>query len=85
MKSSLLVLLVSCLFVAWANADEVISKKKTIDFDAEVIEGINKQPLDSLNQISEKEKKVQKPFLYNLRSAFDDENDQTIRELSGLR
>ena len=66
-------------------AEEPASKKKTIDFDAEVIEGINKQPLDSLNQISEKEMKVAKPFLYNQRSVFDDENDQTIRELSGLR
>lgn len=69
-------------FALNALADD---KRKTIDFDAEVIEGINKQPLDSLNQIAEKEKKTQKPHLYNERSAFDDENDQTIRDLTGTR
>lgn len=79
------ILLVTALWLVTAQADPPADKRKTIDFDAEVIEGINKQPLDSLNQISVKEKKQQKPHLYNERSVFDDENDQTIRDLSGLR
>ena len=78
-----LLLLILCLALP-AFADEK-PKRKTIDFDGEVIEGINKQPLDSLNQLSEKEKKEQRPHLYNVRSAFDDENYQTVRELTGLR
>jgi hypothetical protein len=65
-------------------ADEAPEKKK-IDFDAEVIEGINKQPMDSLNQIAEKEKKVEKPHLYPKRRKFGEENEQLIRELAGVR
>ena len=41
-----------CLVVATAAYAEDSDSKKQIDFEGDVVEGVNKQPLDSLNQIS---------------------------------
>jgi hypothetical protein len=57
------------------------SREKVIDFDDEVIEGMNKRPLDSLNQLSEKNKRAQKPHLYKKRGGFKSETTTTLREM----
>ncbi len=55
------------------------SRGKVIDFEDETIEGLNKRPLDSLSQISEKNKKKKKPHLYRKRVSFRTETEETLQ------
>lgn len=64
-----------------AMAEKKSKREKVIDFEDEVVEGMNKRPLDSLNQISEKNKKRKKPHLYRKRAGFRSETAETIEEL----
>lgn len=54
---------------------------KVIDFEGDVVEGINKQSLDSLNQISEEEKRRRRGHLYQKRQSFKSEDQDLIGEL----
>lgn len=54
--------------------------QKVIDFEDELVEGMNKRPLDSLSQISEKDKKRKKSHLYRKRVSFNSENQQLLNE-----
>ncbi len=63
------------------NADKHSDRQKIIDFEDEVVEGLNKKPLDSLSQISEKNKKKGRPHLYKKRVGFKSEIDETLHEL----
>jgi len=59
--------------------------KKQIDFEGDVVEGVNKQPLDSLNQVSENDGGRHRVHLYRRKkpaSAVQTENRETIRELA---
>lgn len=56
-------------------------RDKVIDFDDEVVEGMNKRPFDSLSQISEKDKKHRKPHLYKKRVSFRSESGETLRTM----
>jgi hypothetical protein len=53
--------------------------QKVIDFEDETIEGLNKRPLDSLSQISEKDKRRRKPHLYRKRASFRSETAESLR------
>lgn len=53
--------------------------EKVIDFEDEVVEGLNKRPLDSLSQISERNKKRHRPHLYRKRVGFRTETAETLR------
>jgi hypothetical protein len=64
-----------------AAASERGSRQKVIDFEDETIEGLNKRPLDSLNQISERDKRRRKPHLYRKRMSFRSETSETLRVL----
>ena len=57
------------------------SRQKVLDFDDETIEGLNKRPLDSLSQISEKDRRRHKPHLYRKRTGFRSETSETLRAL----
>jgi hypothetical protein len=57
------------------------SRQKVIDFEGDVVEGVNKQPLDSLTQLSEKEKRRRKHHLYHKRRGFRTEVGETLREM----
>jgi len=56
-------------------------RQKVIDFEDEVVEGLNRRPLDSLSQISEKDKKRRKAHLYRKRVSFRSESMETLRTL----
>lgn len=56
-------------------------RAKVIDFDDEVVEGLNKRPLDSLSQISEKDRRKHKPHLYRKRASFRTETAETLRQM----
>lgn len=72
-----LIILVSSL----AEANSTNGRSKVIDFENEVIEGVNKRPLDSLSQVSEKDKRKRKNHLYRIRGGFRSETQETLREL----
>lgn len=72
-------LLISLSLPASAIAES--KRSKVIDFEDETIEGLNKRPLDSVSQLSEKEKKRRKIHLYRKRVGFSSETAQTIRTL----
>jgi hypothetical protein len=55
---------------------------KTMDFDGDVVEGVNKQPLDTLNSLSESDSSRYKMHLYKKRTSFKDENQQVMREMA---
>ncbi len=56
-------------------------REKVIDFEDEVVEGLNKKPLDSANQISERDGKKHQLHLYRKRAGFRSETEATLREL----
>jgi hypothetical protein len=56
-------------------------RAKVIDFEDEVVEGVNKRPLDSLNQISEADRRKRKTHLYRKRGGFRSETAETLRAL----
>lgn len=56
-------------------------RSKVIDFEDEVVEGMNKRPLDSLSQVSERERRRKKQHLYRKRASFKTETQETIRLL----
>ncbi len=56
-------------------------RAKVIDFDDDVVEGMNKRPLDSLSEISERDGKKHKPHLYRKRAGFRTETEETLRQI----
>lgn len=54
-------------------------RQKVIDFEDEVVEGLNKRPLDSLSEIAERNRKHRKPHLYRKRVSFRSEVAETLR------
>ncbi len=57
------------------------SRQKVIDFEGDLVEGVNKQPLDSLSEISEAQKRKRKMHLYRKRKGFKTEIQETLREM----
>ena len=57
------------------------SRQKVIDFEESVVEGVNKRPLDSFNQISDAEKRKRRLHLYRKRASFKSETTQTIDQM----
>jgi hypothetical protein len=55
--------------------------KKQLDFDGDVVEGMNRQPLDSLTQVSEGDGSGAKNHLYHRVRKFDDQNRELGREI----
>ena len=58
--------------------------QKVIDFEGDLVEGLNKQPFDSLSEISEEQKRKGKMHLYRKRKGFRTEVQETIREMRYL-
>jgi hypothetical protein len=83
MKRVLGALLLAAAFAVAVPAQGIDDTKrgKVIDFEDEVVEGVNKRPLDSLNQISEADRKKRKPHLYRKRGGFRSETAETLRAL----
>ena len=55
-------------------------RSTTINFEDDVIEGINRKPLDSVNQISERDRK-NRNHLYKKRAGFLDQDQMLANEL----
>ncbi|MBN21280.1 MAG: hypothetical protein CL678_08320 [Bdellovibrionaceae bacterium] len=59
-------------------------RSKVIDFEGAVVEGLNKKPLDSFSQLSEKDKKRKRLHLYKKRKGFRFRTRQTLKEMRYL-
>lgn len=70
------------MMVSYFSADCFAQSKrsKSINFEDELIEGINRKPLDSFNQLSEQNKN-KKSHLYNKRSGFNDRQQVLFTEM----
>jgi hypothetical protein len=73
--------LIALVFATPAHGIDDSKRSKVIDFEDEVVEGVNKRPLDSLNQISEADRRKRKPHLYRKRGGFRSETAETLRAL----
>ena len=77
----MLTVLTLLLASPFAAAEAKKERQKVIDFEEELVEGMNKRPLDSLASLSEKNKRKKKPHLYRKRAGFRPETSETVREL----
>ena len=57
------------------------SRQKVIDFDDELVEGMNKKPLDSVSQLGDGKGRRKKPHLYRKRGSFRLESQDAFRTL----
>lgn len=67
------------------GADQAKQLQKVIDFEGDVVEGMNKRSFESASQISEREKRKRKSHLYRKRAGFRGETSETIREMRNLQ
>jgi hypothetical protein len=72
-------LLITALWVLHPALGDTQKRQKVIDFEDEVVEGVNKRPLDSLNEISERNRLKKKPHLYRKRGGFKSETAENLR------
>ncbi len=75
-------LIIAMIIVGLALAATTLAKSKSskvIDFDGDLVEGMNKRPLDSLSHISDHDKKKRKPHLYLKRGGFRTETAETLK------
>ena len=59
---------------------EDTKRSKSINFEDEVVEGINRKPLDSFNQLSEQNGRG-KNHLYHKRAGFQDRDETLLTEM----
>ncbi len=80
-KLTLVALILSLMTTHTGVAAEKAKGQKVIDFEDEVVEGLNKRPYDSLSQISERNKKRRKPHLYRKRVGFRTETAENLHTM----
>ena len=56
--------------------------QKTLDFEGEVVEGVNKMPLDSLSTTSEDGDRSKRRHLYQRVKDFDEETQELSQEIA---
>jgi len=56
-------------------------REQKLDFEDELVEGLNKKPYDSVAQISDKDRKKNGSHLYWKRVHFQQENNAALREM----
>ena len=70
--------------ITTALAAEGNKRSKSINFEDDVIEGINRKSLDSVAQISENDAH-KKAHLYKKRATFIDRDQALVRSIAGTR
>lgn len=73
-------ILILALLLA-SNAYAGPSRSKVLDFEDDVVEGMNKKPLDSLQQLSDRNKRGKRVYLYRKRRGFAHETSESLNEL----
>ncbi len=80
-KRSLVCFLAMAVLGTGGFAKEGGKRGRVIDFEDEVVEGMNKRPLDSLSTLGDGGKKRRKPHLYRKRVGFRTETQETLKAL----
>lgn len=78
LKRLTLVVLMLAPLLSFSKEQES-KNQKVIDFEDELVEGVNKRPYDSLSQISEAEKRRRKIHLYRKRIGFRTETARNLQ------
>ena len=74
-------LLLLTLFIAnFCGAQESTKRSTSINFDDELVEGINRKPLDAFNQLSEHNGR-NTTHLYHKRAGFADRDEALLTEM----
>ena len=77
MKLFVFILVILCSSTSYSDENK---RSKSINFEDELVEGINRKPLDSVNQLSEFEAN-QRKHLYRKRAGFVDRDRLVMEEL----
>lgn len=79
-KLTLLLTVISiCSSLATASAGE---RKTKLDFEDQLVEGVNKRPLDSLNSVNDGNGSGKNRHLYRRKIRFDAENRRTLQDIT---
>ena len=57
-------------------------RKTKLDFEDQLVEGLNKRPLDSLNSLNDGSGSGKNRHLYRRKTRFDPENRRTLKDLA---
>lgn len=60
-------------------------RTKVIDFESSLVEGINRQPYDSLNSVSDEAKRRKRSHLYRKRGGFSSDIRESLSEMRYLQ
>ncbi len=71
------------ILVSTSGAQET-KRSKNLNFEDELVEGINRRPLDSFQQISEIDRDADR-HLYKKRSGFADRDEVLLSEMGVIR
>lgn len=74
------IILISMFLFSFSSFSSENKRSKSINFEDELVEGINRKSLDSVNQLSELEANRRK-HLYRKRSGFVDRDRLVMDEL----
>lgn len=56
-------------------------RKRSLNFDGDIVEGMNRQPLDSLTSLKEDDGDRSKNHIYRRKKKFKKENRELAREI----
>jgi hypothetical protein len=59
-------------------------RKKSLDFEEQTVEGMNKRPLDSLNSMADGLKNSDDKHLYRKKRVFHVETQRNLKDLEAL-
>ncbi len=79
-----LILLLPLLLGSALFTSEAAERKKSLDFEEQTVEGLNKRPLDSLNSLADGLNGNRGRHLYSKKTRFHAENKRTLRDLENL-
>jgi hypothetical protein len=73
-------LFILILFICSLATAQESKRSTSINFEDEVVEGINRKPLDAFNQLSEQNGR-RKNHLYHKRAGFADRDESLLTEM----
>jgi hypothetical protein len=62
---------------SWSDSE----RKNSLNFEDAMVESVNKKPLDSLNQINEKDGKKKRSHLYSKKTSLEAEAQSLLNEM----
>ena len=75
------IFIVTVILIFSSQASAGDKRGRVIDFEDELVEGVNKRPLDSVSQISERNKRRRQMHLYRKRQGFRSETQEILTEM----